>query len=65
MPSDITICIVYCGADVQGVPKELGWYVFPCLAPVVNLCAKKFVLKMKDSHFEIMDVDVEKYVDTS
>ena len=37
LPSDITICVVDCGAYVQAVANVFNWFSFPCLAHFVNL----------------------------
>ena len=40
-PSGITVSFTDCGADVQNVADIFGWFSFPCLAHVINLCVKK------------------------
>ena len=34
------MCVTDCGSDVQKVSDTMGWYIFPCLAHVVNLMVK-------------------------
>ena len=36
IPSDITVSVKDCGADVQNVADIFGWFSFPCLAHVIN-----------------------------
>ena len=44
-PSDIDICVVDCGADVQLTSRLANWYSFPCLCHIIYMIAKKL-------HFE-------------
>ena len=44
VPSDITMAVIDCGADVQSASNVLNWFTFPCLAHIVNLIAKKLML---------------------
>ena len=60
-PSDITISVTDCGADVQAVSELFGWYSFPCLAHVVNLCVKRIICANPESDliFDENDEDDE------
>ena len=47
-PSDISIAITDCGADVRCAAEIMNWYTFPCLAHVINLCVKTILLRDPD-----------------
>ena len=57
LPSDITICVVDCGADVQAVANVFNWFSFPCLAKIVNLCARKFILEIDEERGQEIESD--------
>ena len=66
LPSDITICVVDCGADVQAVANVFNWFSFPCLAHIVNICARKLILEIdKKPGQEIESDNDEDEPDTS
>ena len=66
LPSDITICVVDCGAVVQAVANVFNWFSFPCLAHNVNLCLRKFILEIDEKPGqEIESDDDEDESDTS
>ena len=44
IPSDISLFVTDCGSDVQNTAEIFNAYKFPCLAHVINLCVKKFLL---------------------
>ena len=45
IPSDITVSVTDCSADVQNVADIFGWFSLPCLAHVINLCVKNYFLQ--------------------
>ena len=44
-PSDIDICVVDYGADVQLASRLANWYTFPCLCHFFNMIAKKLIFE--------------------
>ena len=49
--------MVDCGADVQAVANVFNWFSFPCLAHIVNLCARKFILEIDEEPDQEIESD--------
>ena len=43
LPSEVSVAITDCGSDVQKACETMGWFNFPCLPHVINLCVKKYI----------------------